>query len=111
VTTTPALDMADLLETAAALATEQHAAGRRLPRLIELALFMRDFSREVRAPYLPAALVQAALAPVTALARLARLDGRYRTLRGRPATRPVTHPHQSVTAQSVSAQRLAAGRS
>lgn len=39
----PALAMEELLETAAALAREQHAAGRRLPRLADLALFMADF--------------------------------------------------------------------
>src|SRR5215475_11343143 len=50
----PALAMAELLETAAALAQDQHAAGRALPRPVELALFMADFEREVRAPFLPA---------------------------------------------------------
>jgi mannose-6-phosphate isomerase-like protein (cupin superfamily) len=67
VRTTPALDMAELLETAAALASEQHAAGRLLPRLADLALFMRDFEAEVAAPVAPrvarrAARVLAALA-------------------------------------------------
>ena len=57
--TRPALGMQELLETAAALAQDQHAAARRLPRPIDLALFMRDFEREVRAPYLPAMLVRA----------------------------------------------------
>ncbi|HEY7143359.1 MAG TPA: cupin domain-containing protein [Streptosporangiaceae bacterium] len=87
VTTRPALRMRELLQTAAALATEQHAAGRRLPRMLELALFMRDFDREVRAPYLPAALVRAVTGPVTALARRRGLDARYRRLRG-PAASP-----------------------
>lgn len=68
VRTVPALNMRGLLETAAALAQDQHAAGRRLPRLSELALFMRQFEREVRAPYLPAALVRAALGPAAWLA-------------------------------------------
>jgi hypothetical protein len=81
VRTSPALGMQELLETAAALAQDQHAAGRRLPRPIELALFMRDFEREVRAPYLPAALVRAVLAPLTRLARRRGLDSRYRRLR------------------------------
>ncbi|HEY1626469.1 MAG TPA: cupin domain-containing protein [Streptosporangiaceae bacterium] len=81
VRTSPALSMQELLATAAALAQDQHAAGRRLPRPIELALFMRDFEREVRAPYLPAALVRAVLAPLTRLARRRGLDSRYRRLR------------------------------
>ena len=59
VRTRPALNMQELLETAAAMARDQHAAARRVPSLIDLALFMRDFEREVRAPYLPAALVRA----------------------------------------------------
>jgi quercetin dioxygenase-like cupin family protein len=81
VQTRPALSMHELLETAAALARDQHAAARRLPRLVDLALFMRDFDREVRAPYLPAALVRAALAPLAWLARRRGLDARYRRLR------------------------------
>jgi quercetin dioxygenase-like cupin family protein len=83
VQTSPALSMQELLETAAALAQDQHAAGRRLPRPIVLALFMRDFEREVRAPYLPAALVGAVLAPLARLARRWGLDARYRRLRWR----------------------------
>ncbi len=83
VRTSPALSMQELLETAAALARDQHAAGRRLPRLSDLALFMRDFEREVRAPYLPAALVRAVLSPLARLARRRGLDARYRQLRPR----------------------------
>jgi quercetin dioxygenase-like cupin family protein len=81
VQTRPALSMHELLETAAALARDQHAAGRRRPGLVDLALFMRDFEREVRAPYLPAALVAAVLAPLAGLARRRGLDARYRRLR------------------------------
>jgi quercetin dioxygenase-like cupin family protein len=73
VTTTPALSMQELLETAAAMARDQHAAGRRRPRLLELALFMRDFEREVRAPYLPVVPVRLVM---RALARVAFATGR-----------------------------------
>ena len=83
VRTSPALSMQELLETAAALAQDQYAAGRRLPKPIDLALFMRDFQQEVRAPYLPAALAGAILAPLTRLARRRGLDARYRRLRWR----------------------------
>jgi quercetin dioxygenase-like cupin family protein len=85
VSTRPALDMEDLLATAAALAQNQQAAGRRWPRPIDLALFMRDFRREVRAPYLPAALIRAVLDPLAGLARRRGLDTRYRRLRDRPS--------------------------
>jgi quercetin dioxygenase-like cupin family protein len=77
----PALAMEDLLETAAALAREQHAAARALPRPLELALFMADFEREVRAPYLPARLMRIIMRRVAGMARRRGLDGRYRRLR------------------------------
>ena len=83
----PALNMQELLETAAALAQDQHAAARAVPNPLDLALFMRDFEREVRAPYLPAALVRAVTHPVAWLARRRGLDARYRRLRGPDAGR------------------------
>jgi len=87
VRTEPALSMRELLETAAAMATEQHAAARRVPRLLDLALFMRDFEREVRAPYLPAVLVRAVTRPLAWLARRRGADARYRRLRKQAAGR------------------------
>jgi|SRR5215469_11716316 len=77
----PALAMEELLETAAAIAQEQHAAGRALPRPAELALFMADFEREVRAPFLPASLVQPVMRWLAARARRRGLDARYRQMR------------------------------
>jgi quercetin dioxygenase-like cupin family protein len=77
----PALAMEELLETAAAMAQEQHAAGRALPRLVELALFMTDFEREVRAPFLPARLVRPVARRAARLARRRGLDTRYLQLR------------------------------
>jgi quercetin dioxygenase-like cupin family protein len=88
VLTRPALNMQELLATAAALAAEQHAAARRLPRLLDLALFMRDFDREVRAPYLPVALVRAVVRPAAWAARRCGLDARYRRLRWPAGNRP-----------------------
>jgi hypothetical protein len=70
------------------MATEQHAAARRLPRPLDLALFMRDFEREVRAPYLPAALVGAVVRPLAWLARRRGPGARYRRLRDRDASLP-----------------------
>jgi hypothetical protein len=86
----PALAMEDLLETAAAMAQEQHAAGRALPRPVELALFMADFEREVRAPFLPAGLVRPILRRLARLARRRGLDERYRQLRPGRASALVT---------------------
>jgi quercetin dioxygenase-like cupin family protein len=83
VSTRPALAMAELLETAAALGRDQHAAARTLPRPLELALFMRDFEAEVRAPYLPAVLVRIVTRPLAWLARSRGMDARYRRLRER----------------------------
>jgi mannose-6-phosphate isomerase-like protein (cupin superfamily) len=77
----PALAMEELLETAAAIAQEQHAAQRQLPRPVDLALFMADFEREVRAPFLPASLVRPVLRKLAGLARRRGLDERYRRLR------------------------------
>lgn len=81
VQTRPALSMQQLLETAAAMAQDQHRAARRLPNPFDLALFMREFEREVRAPYLPAAVVRAVVASLVWLAGRTGLDGRYRSLR------------------------------
>jgi len=82
VRTSPALNMRDLLETAAALASDQHAAGRRLPRLLDLMLFMRDFEQEVRAPYLPATPVRAVTRLLGRVAGWLGADRRYRRIRG-----------------------------
>jgi quercetin dioxygenase-like cupin family protein len=97
VQTSPALTMQDLLETAAALAQRQHATisrmrrrvprglrrlmPRQLPSPVGLALFMRDFDREVAAPYLPRPPVRAVTGAVAWLATRLRLDQEYRRLR------------------------------
>jgi quercetin dioxygenase-like cupin family protein len=81
VRTRPALSMRELLETAAAMAAEQHAAARRVPDPMGLALFMRDFEAEVRAPYLPVVLVRAVTRPLAWLASRREAGARYRRLR------------------------------
>jgi quercetin dioxygenase-like cupin family protein len=83
VETTPALGMEALLEVAAAMAQDQHAAGRRLPRPIDLALFMCDFRCEIAAPYVPAAILALVVGPLAWLARLTRADRHYCQLRQR----------------------------
>jgi quercetin dioxygenase-like cupin family protein len=92
VESTPALLTEAMLETAAALARDQQLAGRALPRPLDVALFMCDFDREVRAPYLPAPLVRAVLRPLRVLARSLGRDRRYRRLRHRQATVSATVP-------------------
>lgn len=64
----PALRMEDLLETTAVLAQEGRTNRRGLPRPFELALFMRQFDAEMRAPFVPAVLVWLVMALVTRLA-------------------------------------------
>jgi hypothetical protein len=86
VETVPARDMETVLRTAAALAQAQHRAGQRFPRLVDLALFMREFEAEVASPWIPGATA-IAVRPAAGLARWFRADRRYRR-RGHPAGRP-----------------------
>ncbi|HEY2791737.1 MAG TPA: cupin domain-containing protein [Micromonosporaceae bacterium] len=83
VTTSPALAMADLLSTAAAMADDQQARGDSRPGLLELALFMREFEREVRAPYLPSVVVRVVMRTLARLARATGRDGGYLAARSR----------------------------
>jgi quercetin dioxygenase-like cupin family protein len=97
VQTIPALNMQDLLQTAAALAQSQHAAAGRVRRLLPgplqrlvrqvpspvgLALFMHDFEQEVRAPYLPRPLVRVVTSTVARLATRLGLDRGYPRAKG-----------------------------
>jgi quercetin dioxygenase-like cupin family protein len=66
---TPALDMEELFETTVELALEGHTTSKGMPKPLHLALFVRRFEREVRAPFPPAAVVRALMAPLAALAR------------------------------------------
>jgi quercetin dioxygenase-like cupin family protein len=73
----PALDMEDLLCTTAELAHEGNVMRYGMPKPLHLALFVRRFRREVRAPYPPAWFVQAVMAPLAAMARRRGHDARY----------------------------------
>ncbi|MGH2734651.1 MAG: cupin domain-containing protein, partial [Actinomycetota bacterium] len=86
----PALRMEQLLETAAALAREGRTNGAGMPKPQDLALFMQEFSQEVRAPFLPPSLVALTLAPLAWMGRRRGLDRRYTTpeLQVGPARRP-----------------------
>ncbi len=81
----PALRMEQLLETATALAREGRTNHKGLPKPLELALFVREFEREVRAPFVPASLVRTAMAPLAWLAASRGLDERYRRTSPIPA--------------------------
>src|SRR3712207_1736938 len=74
----PALRMEQLLEIATSLAQQGRTNRKGMPRPLELALFVREFEREVRVPLVPAGLVRAALAPLARLAESRGLDERYR---------------------------------
>jgi quercetin dioxygenase-like cupin family protein len=65
----PALDMEQLLETTVELAHEGRVTRKGMPKPLHLALFVRRFEREVRAPFPPAWVVRATMAPLAALAR------------------------------------------
>ena len=78
---TPALAMEDLFTTTTELAREGKVLPSGMPKPLHLALFVRRFRREVRAPFPPAPLVQALMAPIAALARLRGHDGRYQVPR------------------------------
>jgi quercetin dioxygenase-like cupin family protein len=76
----PALGMEELLETASALAG--HETWRAcIRRGIDLALFLREFEREITVPFLPRALVRALSHPVAWFATSTGLDERYRRRR------------------------------
>jgi quercetin dioxygenase-like cupin family protein len=77
----PAFDMEDLLSTTAELAHEGNVTRSGMPKPLHLALFVRRFRREVRAPFPPAWVVQVAMAPLAALARRRGYADRYAPLR------------------------------
>jgi mannose-6-phosphate isomerase-like protein (cupin superfamily) len=77
----PALHMQELLETASALSLQGSRLLPGQPHLVDLALFLDEFEREVRAPVLPRLTVRAMARPLAWLARATGLDARYRRLR------------------------------
>src|SRR6266536_2100965 len=88
----PALRMEQLYETVAALASEGRTLRSGMPKPLDLAIFMREFEQEVRAPVAPG-LVRAVMAPLAWMAMRRGLDQRYRSLPGLAARRPApTHP-------------------
>lgn len=64
----PALAMETLFETTVALAEDGRTTGKGMPKPLDLALFVREFQREVKAPFPPAPIVRALLAPLAWMA-------------------------------------------
>ncbi len=65
----PALRMEELFETAVALAVTGRTTASGMPKPLDLALFTREFEREVRGAFPPAWVQKASLAPLAWMAR------------------------------------------
>jgi quercetin dioxygenase-like cupin family protein len=77
----PALNMEELLRTTTQLAHEGKVTRSGIPKPLHLALFVKRFRREVRAPFPPAWVVQAVMTPLAALARVRGHATHYEALR------------------------------
>ena len=66
-------------ETTVELAIEGNTNGKGMPKPLHLALFVRRFAREVRAPFPPAWVVRMLMAPLAALGRRRGYAERYAT--------------------------------
>jgi quercetin dioxygenase-like cupin family protein len=73
----PALRMEELLETSVELAEDGRTTGAGMPRPLDLALFVREFRREVRGPFAPGWVQRATLAPLAWIARRRGHAARY----------------------------------
>ena len=78
VTVSPALKMEQLFETTVALAEEGKVMKSGMPKPLELALFVREFGDEARAPFPPQFVVRTAMAPLAAIAKRRGRNCRYR---------------------------------
>jgi mannose-6-phosphate isomerase-like protein (cupin superfamily) len=84
----PALKMEDLLCNTVALATEGKTNRKGMPKPVHLALFVREYENEVRAPFPPPAVVRALMAPLAAIGRARGHAERYAPA-GAPAIKPI----------------------
>jgi quercetin dioxygenase-like cupin family protein len=73
----PALKMEQLFETAVALAEDGRTMFNGIPKLLDLALFTREFEQEVHAAFPPVWLQRLTLAPLAWLARRRGYGARY----------------------------------
>ena len=60
--------MEELFETTVALAEGGRTTSKGMPKPLDLALFVRQYQREVKAPFPPAPVVRALLAPLAWMA-------------------------------------------
>ena len=98
----PALRMEELFEAAVALAREGRTNSAGMPFPLDLALFMREFENEVRAPFVPAGITRAVMAPLVNVARRRGLDARYReAMRPFPTRADSRRPATRETATSA----------
>jgi quercetin dioxygenase-like cupin family protein len=65
----PALEMERLFETAVALAEEGRTTGKGMPKPLDLALFVSEFSDEVQGAFPPVWIQRATMAPLAWIAR------------------------------------------
>jgi quercetin dioxygenase-like cupin family protein len=77
VTISPALKMEEMFETNVALAKEGKVMKTGMPKPMELALFVREFADEVKAPFPPAPVLHAVMAPLAAMAKRRGRNCRY----------------------------------
>ena len=81
------MKMEDLLENTIALAKEGKTNRKGMPKPVHLALFVREYENEVRAPFPPPAVVKALMAPLAAIGRARGHNERYAP--EAPALKPV----------------------
>jgi quercetin dioxygenase-like cupin family protein len=77
VTVTPVLKMAELFETVCELAADGRTLSNGMPKPLDLALFVSQYRDEVQAPFPPAAVQRASLAPLAAVAKARGHHARY----------------------------------
>ena len=92
----PALQMERLFETAVALAEEGKTTKKGMPKPLELALFTREFKREVQGAFPPAFIQHASMAPLRWIADRRGRGERYATRRREARPRPDRRPPSSV---------------
>jgi len=73
----PALQMEQLFETTVALAEDGRTTAKGMPKPLDLALFVRQYRREVKAPFPPAPIVRVMLAPLAWMAARKGRGERY----------------------------------
>jgi hypothetical protein len=77
VTVTPALKMEELFETVCELAADGRTLRNGMPKPLDLALFVSQYRDEVQAPFPPASVQRATLAPLAAIAKARGHHERY----------------------------------